>query len=258
MGRKVERGRTGRALDSGRGVGGARGTMGIFDRLGRVARSEVSEMKRVLREARRERGVSSDDPWDDQLSYEADILAADAELARDLGDPLSDVFARELGTRPTAPAPGFDDDLARGASLWGAPASSAAPATLPRDPAVDARPVNPGWIEVPPPSSQPRQPSEPNPWAQAAPTPMEPSRPTEARPGRTETFPREVREAYAVLELPLGADRSRIDQAFKGLIQRYHPDHHMGQPELQRTAAELTMRLKDARELLYAWLEGRR
>lgn len=232
--------------------------MGIFDRLGRVARSEVSEMKRVLREARRERGASvSDDPWDDQLSYEADILAADAELARDLGDPLSDVFARELGTRPAAPAGGLDDDMARGASLWGAPTSSAAPAPLPRDPAVDTRPVNPGWIEVTPSSSPAKPPSEPNPWAQPTQS-AEPARPTEARPGRTETFPREVREAYAVLELPLGADRSRIDQAFKGLVQRYHPDHHMGQPELQRTAAELTMRLKDARELLYAWLEGRR
>ncbi|HRE92438.1 MAG TPA: J domain-containing protein, partial [Myxococcota bacterium] len=94
-------------------------------------------------------------------------------------------------------------------------------------------------------------------WAQPS-TPAEAPHPMEARPGRTETFPREVREAYAVLELPLGADRSRIDQAFKALVQRYHPDHHAGQPELQRTAAELTIRLTDARELLYSWLEGRR
>lgn len=233
--------------------------MGIFDRLGRVARSEVSEMKRVLREARRERGGAvSEDPWDDQLSYEADILAADAELARDLGDPLSDAFARELGTHPVPPAAaGFDDDMARGASLWGAPASSAAPAPLPRDPAVDARPVNPGWIEVGPSPTPAGPPSAPNPWA-PSPQSAEPARSTEARPGRTETFPREVREAYAVLELPLGADRSRIDQAFKALVQRYHPDHHAGQPELQRTAAELTARLTGARELLYAWLEGRR
>lgn len=238
--------------------------MGIFDRLGRVARSEVSDMKRVLREARRERGGSgSDDPWDDQLSYEADILAADAELARDLGDPLSDVFARELGTRPAAPAGGLDDDMARGASLWGAPPSTAGQAPLPRDPSFDARPVSPGWIDLG--SATPATPTtstgatgEANPWAGPVPTPAEPARSTESRPGRTETFPRDVREAYAVLELPLGADRSRIDQAFKGLVQRYHPDHHTGQPELQRTAAELTIRLTDARELLYAWLEGRR
>lgn len=236
--------------------------MGIFDRLGRVARSEVTEMKRVLREARRERGGAfSDDPWDDQLAYEADILAADAELARDLGDPLSDVFARELGTRPAPQVGGLDDDMARGASLWGPPPASpsAGTAPMPRDPAVDTSPVNPGWIEVP--GAPKAGSSEVNPWARhdvTGPAAAEPPRPTEARPGRTETFPREVREAYAVLELPLGADRSRIDQAFKALVQRYHPDHHVGQPELQRTAAELTIRLKDARELLYAWLEGRR
>lgn len=203
--------------------------MGIFDRLGRVARSEVTEMKRVLREAREERRPSGD-PWDDQASYAADIAAADAELARDLGDPLSDVFARELavGSRP-------DDDMARGASLWGQSAPEPAPSAAPT---IDAKPVAPGWVDIP------------NPWARAE--------PTAPRPGRTETFPREVREAYAVLELPLGADRSRIEQAFRALVQRYHPDLHAGQPDLQKTATELTIKLRDARELLFAWLEGRR
>lgn len=248
--------------------------MGIFDRLGRVARAEVSEMKRVLGEARNERSAVPGDAYYDQAAYEADIAAADAELARDLGDPLSDVFARELGPGGgTAPRGNvaLDPELARGASLWGrggepevpAPASTSANPGGRAEPSIGP-PVQPGWVDLPT--------AGPNPWA--APTsPGAPTvgsatpvavgqpgatRPSEVpRPGRTETFPREVREAYAVLELPLGADRSRIEQAFKALSQRYHPDQHAGRPELQRTATELSFRLKEARDHLFAWLEGR-
>ncbi len=245
--------------------------MSIFDRLGRVARSEVTEMKRVLREARAEgrRGEADLDPFGDDLSYQADIAAADAELARDLGDPLSDVFARELGTpSPTTGWGATDPDMAHGASLWGpTPAAdapgerghgaigstqwkAAAPASEPR---IGDKPVAPGWIDVP--STGPA----PNPWSQAdkAAPAVPATEPTRPPPGRTETFPREVREAYAVLELPLGSDRSRIDQSFRALLHRYHPDLHVGNPELQRTASDLTIKLREARDLLHGWLEGR-
>jgi len=242
--------------------------MSIFDRLGRVARSEVTEMKRVLREARAEgrRGDAGLDPFGDDLSYQADIAAADAELARDLGDPLSDVFARELGTpSPTTGWGASDPDMAQGASLWGptpAPGATAegvqgAPGgarwqegRAASEPRIGDKPVAPGWIDVP--TSGPAK----NPWSKsdaAAPA----TEPTRAPPGRTETFPREVREAYAVLELPLGSDRNRIDQSFRALLHRYHPDLHVGNPELQRTASELTIKLREARDLLHGWLEGR-
>jgi len=247
--------------------------MSIFDRLGRMARSEVSEMKRVLREARAEgrRGDAGLDPFGDDLSYQADIAAADAELARDLGDPLSDVFARELGT-PSSSGGWGATDMARGANLWastpppvatsdaGREASRGgtrwgdrAPASEPR---VGDKPLAPGWIEVP--TSKPSQNPWSNPQSGATTEPTRPApEPTRPAPGRTETFPREVREAYAVLELPLGSDRNRIDQSFRALLRRYHPDLHVGQPELQRTATELTVKLGTARDLLYGWLEGR-
>jgi hypothetical protein len=240
--------------------------MSIFDRLGRVARSEVTEMKRVLREARDEgrRGNADLDPFGDDLSYQADIAAADAELARDLGDPLSDVFARELGT--PSPSTGWgatDPDMAQGASLWGpAPGATGEPgqgatgpgtrgrgATVP-EPRVGDKPVAPGWIDVP--TSGP----PPDPWSKSG-TGAPAAEATRPPPGRTETFPREMREAYAVLELPLGSGRSRIDQSFRALLHRYHPDLHAGNPELQRTASELTIKLREARDLLHAWLEGR-
>lgn len=258
--------------------------MSIFDRLGRLTRSEVTEMKRVLREARDERragGRVGGDPWDDRAGYEADIAAADAELARALGDPLDDVFARELGTgRSGEEAGGWgatDADMARGASLWGSGGDTGAvggrdgtggaeaawsggrsPSANAPEPRVDGRPVAAGWVEVPGGGGGAN--SGANPWSRE-PGEVGTGRGAEAprpAPGRTEAIPREVREAYAVLELPLGSDKARIEQAYRTLVMRYHPDHHAHDSELQRTATNLTIRLREAKDLLFDWLEGRR
>lgn len=99
--------------------------MGIFDRLGRIARSEVSELKRVLREAREE-GLP--DPVSEEAERDRLIAEAEAELARAEEDVLGaeiDAGAALWGRGADgAPAsgeavPGPDDpELSRGADLW--------------------------------------------------------------------------------------------------------------------------------------------
>jgi len=187
--------------------------MGIFDRIGRLARSEVSELKRVLRD-----GESARDDGDlaggmneferDERERRRLIAEAEAELARADGDSLSaEIEAGAAiwgGTAGATPDP-TAIELARGAELWG----------------------------------QGAEPARVNPKA-----------------GRVHSFTREVREAYAALELPLGSDREAIEAAYRALILRYHPDRHAQAPHLQQAATELTIRIRAARDLLLGWLAG--
>ncbi len=172
--------------------------MGIFDRIGRMARAEVGELKRVLRDADEARL----DP--DERQYQRDIAAAEAELA---GASDFDALAAEIDGGASAwgtPS----DDIERGADLWSRDAAAPEPA--------DPKPAH--------------------------------------RDARVGAFTREVREAYATLELPLGADRAQIDEAYRAMLQRYHPDRHAQTPHLQKAATELTIRIRQARDLLVTWL----
>ncbi len=82
--------------------------------------------------------------------------------------------------------------------------------------------------------------------------------PARARPRATsERWPREIRAAYAALELPLGADRAEARAAYRKLLSRYHPDRHQAHPDKLATANELTRRLREQYELLDAWLAER-
>ena len=74
--------------------------------------------------------------------------------------------------------------------------------------------------------------------------------------GRTHAFPREIRDAYAALELPLGSPREAVEQAFRDMLHRYHPDKHAGDQRRQAMAHELTIRIREARQLLTSWLAG--
>lgn len=198
--------------------------MGIFDRLGRVARSEVSELKRVLREGERARDAMNDGWAMDERERDRLIVEAEAELARGVGsDPLAEEID-QMGTFDPAvgaaawgdgakvaldPGGSTDPEIARGADLWGhGPASG------------------------------------PSGRADAAPR----------REARAHSIPREVREAYAALELPLGADGDAVNEAYRALVQRYHPDRHAQTPHLQQAATELTIRIRDARDRVLAWL----
>lgn len=76
----------------------------------------------------------------------------------------------------------------------------------------------------------------------------------QARGREATTFTQEIRLAYAALELPLGADRDRVQKAYRAMLSRYHPDKHAHNPELLHAANELTRRVREARDVLLAWL----
>lgn len=192
--------------------------MSIFDRLGRLARAEINEMKRVL--AERDEPRLDTDAFDrfeqSEADYQRSIADAEAELARDEADQLAERGASIWGN-PSG-VTGQRADLERGASMWG--------------PAAD----------------EPAQPTQPPPRTKhdrAATQPYE---------GRTNVFPREVREAYAALELPLGADREQVDRAFRELLHRYHPDKHMNDSRRHQMANDLTIRIREARDILMTWV----
>lgn len=76
-------------------------------------------------------------------------------------------------------------------------------------------------------------------------------------PPAHKTYPREIRQAYAALEIPLGADRSAVRSGYRDMLRRYHPDLHQGDPERVATATTLSQGLKEAHDRLLAWLDAR-
>lgn len=173
--------------------------MGLFDRLKRLARAEISEMKRVLSDgeasdARARAGGRAEDP---EEARRRAIREAEDELART--HPLDRDEYDEPVDAPLS-------DLEAGAALW-------------RDTGRETEP------------SPPRH------------------------EHRTHAFSREVRDAYAALELPLGAQRAEIDRAFRDMLHRYHPDKHANDPRRQALAHDLTIRIREARDVLVTWLE---
>jgi DnaJ-domain-containing protein 1 len=81
------------------------------------------------------------------------------------------------------------------------------------------------------------------------------SRPRPARPSsgpvpRRPSPDDEVRRAYAALEVPVGSNFETVRKSYRALMRKYHPDHHSGSPEKQKTATELTQKLTDAYKLL--------
>jgi len=188
--------------------------MGIFDRLGRLARAEISEMKRVLSErdppgSARPRAAESE-----EAAYQRAIDEAEAELAREHGEERDDIDGGAAVWGNPDGVTGQRADLDRGAAIWG-------------DAAADEEPA-------------PRTRAD-----RAATKPYE---------SRVHAFPREVREAYAALELPLGADRDQIDRSFRELVHRYHPDKHMNDPKRHALANDLTIRIREARTILMTWI----
>jgi hypothetical protein len=69
------------------------------------------------------------------------------------------------------------------------------------------------------------------------------------------SFPREVREAYAALELALGADPESVREAWRKLMQRYHPDRFSTTPEKVDTARQITSGLNHAYDVIMTYWE---
>ena len=68
------------------------------------------------------------------------------------------------------------------------------------------------------------------------------------------TWPKQVVDDYAALELPLGADRAAVKDAYRDLMRRYHPDRHSGDSHKSEIANELTVRIRQSYERLDAYL----
>ncbi|MGN6109046.1 MAG: J domain-containing protein [Kofleriaceae bacterium] len=72
------------------------------------------------------------------------------------------------------------------------------------------------------------------------------------RPGSSEA---QLAEWYKVLNLQIGADMAQIKTSYRQLMRKYHPDMHAGNPQKQKAATELSMRVTTAYNALVAHLE---
>ncbi|MBA3817365.1 MAG: J domain-containing protein, partial [Deltaproteobacteria bacterium] len=72
------------------------------------------------------------------------------------------------------------------------------------------------------------------------------------RPGSTEA---QLADWYKVLDLQVGAEMPAIKTAYRQLMRKYHPDMHAANPQKQKAANELSMRVTTAYNGLVANLE---
>jgi len=76
-----------------------------------------------------------------------------------------------------------------------------------------------------------------------------------ARPPRPGTPEAQLSDWYRVLDLSPGADLAQIKSSYRQLMRKYHPDMHAGNPQKQKAATELSMRVTSAYNGLVAYLE---
>jgi DnaJ-domain-containing protein 1 len=76
------------------------------------------------------------------------------------------------------------------------------------------------------------------------PPPRTPPRP------RTASGDDAIRKAYAALEVPAGSDFEIVRKSYRRLMRKYHPDLHVGTPDKNRAATDLTQRLTQAYKTL--------
>ena len=67
-----------------------------------------------------------------------------------------------------------------------------------------------------------------------------------ARPPKPGSADAQVAEWYRVLDLSVGADMGQIKSAYRQAMRKYHPDMHAGNPQKQKAATELSMRVTAA------------
>ncbi|MCS6856536.1 MAG: DnaJ domain-containing protein [Deltaproteobacteria bacterium] len=68
---------------------------------------------------------------------------------------------------------------------------------------------------------------------------------------------RAIRQAYANLELPFGASWSEIENQYRALLARFHPDKYRSDPEKYRTALEVVAGITRAYTTLFERLKKR-
>ncbi|HVK86335.1 MAG TPA: J domain-containing protein [Kofleriaceae bacterium] len=72
------------------------------------------------------------------------------------------------------------------------------------------------------------------------------------RPGSRDA---QIADWYKVLDLQVGADLPQIKSSYRQLMRKYHPDMHAGNPQKQKAATELSMRVTTAYNGLVEHLE---
>ena len=76
-----------------------------------------------------------------------------------------------------------------------------------------------------------------------------------ARPPRPGSADAQLAEWYRQLDLQPGADMAQIKTSYRQLMRKYHPDMHAGNPQRQKAATELSMRVTAAYNGLVSHLE---
>jgi DnaJ-domain-containing protein 1 len=76
-----------------------------------------------------------------------------------------------------------------------------------------------------------------------------------ARPPRPGSSDAQLAEWYRVLDVEPGADMAKIKSAYRQLMRKYHPDMHAGNPQKQKAANELSLRVTAAYNGLVERLE---
>jgi DnaJ-domain-containing protein 1 len=75
------------------------------------------------------------------------------------------------------------------------------------------------------------------------------------RPPRPGSADAQLAEWYRVLDLQPGADMAQIKASYRQLMRKYHPDMHAGNPQKQKAANELSMRVTTAYNGLVAQID---
>ena len=75
------------------------------------------------------------------------------------------------------------------------------------------------------------------------------------RPPRPGSQDAQVAEWYRQLDVQPGDDMATIKSSYRKLMRKYHPDMHAGNPQRQKAATELSMRVTAAYNGLVAHLE---
>lgn len=82
---------------------------------------------------------------------------------------------------------------------------------------------------------------------------FEPPEPSPPRGGE-----KSIREYYANLEVPFGADLETVKDSYRRLMRKYHPDKHSSSPEMEAIATELTQEITRAYRAVESYLTSGR
>ncbi len=65
-----------------------------------------------------------------------------------------------------------------------------------------------------------------------------------------------IREYYANLEVPYGADMDTVKESYRRLMRRYHPDRYAHDDDMEELATELSQEITQAYHAVKSWNEN--